>query len=234
MSDHKRAGLHRAFSPSGLSGSNIHLAWCIPGLETLMWFVGKSRWQVHGSTLLTDSAGASGRVHNNTKCLSPPPFPRLSNHTSYLNLCINMYIFSFSDITLATGQLQQERFGMLSTMCLTVSCFPVSSFTVYVPFSLPPTDLYCLTSLHSLLLATHMHIPFDSSPSSFGSHSLHQSLSSFPFLHLVCSPLHSRTEQTLKNWKCGVLSFYSCAEWCHAQKVNPSAFVSALQNEREN
>ena len=39
MSDHKRVGLHRAFSPSGLSaapGSNIHLAWCIPGPETLM------------------------------------------------------------------------------------------------------------------------------------------------------------------------------------------------------
>lgn len=228
MSDHKRAGLHRAFSPSGLSGSNIHLAWCIPGLETLMWFVGKSRWQVHGSTLLTDSAGASGRVHNNTECLSPPPFPRLSNHTSYLNLCINMYIFSFSDITLATGQLQQELFVLQFLVFQSLLSLFMS------PFSLPPTDLHCLTSLHSLLLATHMHIPFDSSPSSFGSHSLHQSLSSFPFLHLVCSPLHSRTEHTLKNWKCGVLSFYSCAEWCHEQKVNPSAFVSALQNEREN
>lgn len=86
MSDHKRVGLHKAFSPSGLSAapeSNIHLAWCIPGLETLMWFVGDSRWQVHGSTLLTDSAGASGRVNNNTECLSPPSSLLLSNHTSY-------------------------------------------------------------------------------------------------------------------------------------------------------
>lgn len=52
--------------------SNIHLAWCIPELETLMWFVGESRWQVHGSALLTDRAGASGVVHNNSQRLSPP------------------------------------------------------------------------------------------------------------------------------------------------------------------
>lgn len=135
MSDHKRAGLHRAFSPSGLSGSNIHLAWCIPGLETLMWFVGKSRWQVHGSTLLTDSAGASGRVHNNTECLSPPPFPRLSNHTSYLNLCINMYIFSFSDITLATGQLQQELFVLQFLVFQSHCLCPVLSASHRSPLS---------------------------------------------------------------------------------------------------
>lgn len=59
---------------SAAPGSNIHLAWCIPELETLMWFVGESRWQVHGSALLTDRAGASGVVHNNSQRLSPPFF----------------------------------------------------------------------------------------------------------------------------------------------------------------
>lgn len=59
---------------SAAPGSNIHLAWCIPELETLMWFVGESRWQVHGSALLTDRAGASGVAHNNSQRLSPPFF----------------------------------------------------------------------------------------------------------------------------------------------------------------
>lgn len=198
MSDHKRAGLHGAFSPSGLSGSNIHLAWCIPGLETLMWFVGKSRWQVHGSTLLTDSAGASGRVHNNTKCLSPPSSPLLSNHTSYFKLCINMYIFSFSDITLATGKLLREPSGMLtlsSALCVLQSLVFQPLLSLFMSHSLRlsqistvwlhPTHSYCShTHAHALWL----HPPTPPLPSSFGSHSLHQSLSSFLFLHLVCSP----------------------------------------------
>lgn len=192
MSDHKRAGLHRAFSPSGLSGSNIHLAWCIPGLETLMWFVGKSRWQVHGSTLLTDSAGASGRVHNNTECLSPPPFPRLSNHTSYLNLCINMYIFSFSNITLATGQLQQELFvlqflvfqSLLSLFMSRSLCLPqISTVLLHYTHSYwPHTCTYPLTRLHHPLARIHS---INHSPHS-------RFFTSSALLYILALSIHSR------------------------------------------
>lgn len=41
--------------------------------------MGESRWRVHGSTLLADSAGASGRMRSNTRHYphhpSPPPHP---------------------------------------------------------------------------------------------------------------------------------------------------------------
>lgn len=242
MSDHKRVGLHRAFSPSGLSaapGSNIHLAWCIPGLETLMWFVGESRWQVHGSTLLTDSAGASGRVHNNTECLSPPSFPLLSKHTSYpqpYHQHTHTHIhFLFSDINvLVPGDCRRNRSGcwhsaqhyqscnLLFSTLFSSQCF--CPFSFHAPLSLYLllrlcTHLFCLTSLHSLLLPQHScTCPLTRPPSSFGSRSLHQSLSSFLFLHLFCSPLHSPTEHVLKYWKFDVLSSHSSVEMMSCNK----------------
>lgn len=187
MSDHKRVGLHRAFSPSGLSaapGSNIHLAWCIPGLETLMWFVGESRWQVHGSTLLTDSAGASGRVHNNTECLSPPSFPLLSKHTSYpqpYHQHTHTHTFSFFWYQcVGTGRLQKEPFGMLtfssalSVLQSLVFHSLLLSMFLSLLFPCPSLSLPLTPSLYTSLLsyfitltptpATLMHMPLDSSP----------------------------------------------------------------------
>lgn len=174
MSDHKRVGLHRAFSPSGLSaapGSNIHLAWCIPGLETLMWFVGESRWQVHGSTLLTDSAGASGRVHNNTECLNPPSFPLFSNHilTTRPSTCMHTHAFSLLISMCWCREIAEgNRSGcwhsaqhyqscdllfstLLSVFLSLLFCLSLSLSTSYCLC----IHLFCLTSLHSLLLLPH-------------------------------------------------------------------------------
>ena len=231
-----------AFSPSGLSaapGSNIHLAWCIPGLETLMWFVGESRWQVHGSTLLTDSAGASGRVHNNTECLSPPSFALLSKHTSYPHIppnpTINTHTHTYTHththrqtllfffffflwyLCVGTGRLHKEPFGMLTFSSalsvlrslvfhspLTVPSLSIASLSASTPSLRLCTHLCCLTSLRSLLLPQHScTCPLTRPPPSFGSHSLHQSLSSFLFLHLSCSPLHPprRARTVPKYWK---------------------------------
>ena len=47
-----------------------------------MWFVGESRWRVHGSTPLTDRGSASGRVQNNTEFFNPlilPPSTRATH-----------------------------------------------------------------------------------------------------------------------------------------------------------
>lgn len=224
----KELGCTGAFSPSGLSaapGSNIHLAWCIPGLETLMWFVGESRWQVHGSTLLTDSAGASGRVHNNTECLSPPSFALLSKHTTYppptlpsthTQTDITFFFFSWY-LCVGTGRLHKEPFGMLTFSSalsvlrslvfpspLTVPSLSIASLPASTPSLRLCTHLCCLTSLRSLLLPQHScTCPLTRPPPSFGSHSLHQSLSSFLFLHLSCSPLHPprRARTVPKYWK---------------------------------
>lgn len=173
MSDHKRVWLPKAFSPSGLSGSNIHLAWCIPGLETLMWFVGKSRWQVHGSTLLPDSAGASGRLHNNTDCLSapptprslpprdPPPFPYLYNYTAYPS-STNAHIyclFYIGALVLKNWRRNHLRVwhsaqlywscNLLYFTLLCSLCFcPFSSFaSLFASHSVFVHIFYCLTSL---------------------------------------------------------------------------------------
>lgn len=151
----KELGCTGLFSPSGLSAapeSNIHLAWCIPGLETLMWFVGDSRWQVHGSTLLTDSADASGRVNNNTECLSPPSFLLVSNHTSYpptlpshLHRCTNTQIFFLSTCwcqETAKGTIRVADI-QLRTIVLAISCFPLSSsHNASVPLLSMPLSLY--------------------------------------------------------------------------------------------
>lgn len=184
MSDHKSVGLHRAVSPSGLSaapGSNIHLAWCIPGLETLMWFVGESRWQVHGSTLLTDSAGASGRVHNNTECLCPPSFSLLSKHTSYPKLFHqHTHALSFSDVNMLvpgdcarnrsrcwhSAQHYQSSDLLFSTLFYS-QCF--CAFSFHASLSLPLTlSLYTSPLSYFITLtptpATLMHMPLDSSP----------------------------------------------------------------------
>ncbi len=180
-SDHKRVGLHRAFSPSGLSaapGSNIHLAWCIPGLETLMWFVGESRWQVHGSTLLTDSAGASGRVHNNTECLSPPSFPLLSKHTSYPQPYHQHARFIFSDINvLVPGDCRRNRHSAQLTFSSALSVlqslvfqsFLLSMFLSLLFPCLPLSTSYSVSVhissvllhyTHSYSCNTHAHAPW--------------------------------------------------------------------------
>lgn len=240
MSDHKRVGLHGAFSPSGLSaasGSNIHLAWCIPGLETLMWFVGDSRWQVHGSTLLTDSAGASGRVNNNRECLSSPSFLLLSYYTSSPPTPPSAHTgtdFPFSDINvLVPGDCQRNHSGcwhsaqhyqscnlLFSTLFLS-QCFCPCSFhsCLTQPFLCLCTHLVCLTPLHSPVLPPHTcACPLTRPSSSFGSHSLHQSLHSPLFLHLSCSLLHSPTKHVLKYWKFDVLSSHSSAEMMSCNK----------------
>lgn len=184
MSDHKRVGLHRAFSPSGLSaapGSNIHLAWCISELETLMWFVGDSRWQVHGSTLLTDSAGASGRVNNNTECLSSPSFLLLFYHTSYSPTLPSTQThtdFLFINV-LVPGDCQRNHSGcwhsaqnyqscnlLFSTLFLSQCFCPFGSHaSLTLPLSL---SLYtsCLSYFITLTRTptTLMRMPLDSSP----------------------------------------------------------------------
>lgn len=115
--------LHQAML-SAAPGSNIHLAWCIPELETLMWFVGESRWQVHGSALLTDRVGASGVVHNNSQRLSPPfSLFRRSIYITPPKPIFNTpptraFFFFFSpplpDINVSTTRLHREAFGMLT------------------------------------------------------------------------------------------------------------------------
>lgn len=205
MSDHKRVGLHRAFSQSGLSaapGSNIHLAWCIPGLETLMWFVGESRWQVHGSTLLTDSAGASGRLHNNTQCLGPPffLFCRSIPHTPktyHRHTHTHTHIFFFWYQCVGTRRLHREPFGSCDLLFSTL----VSShcpFRFHASLSVPLTSFLYASLLSyfitlTLLLPQHScTCPLTHPPSSFGSYSLHQSLASFLFLHLFYSTFSHR------------------------------------------
>lgn len=163
MSDHKRVGLHWAFPPSSLSaapGSNIHLAWCIPGFETLMWFVGESRWQVHGSTLLTDSADASGRVHNNAECFSPPSFPLLSDHTPYpkppaahTHTHARARFLSFHCV--GTGRLQRESFGML-TLSTALSVLRSIVFHFLFPSMFLVLLLPCLALSTSYSVSVHI------------------------------------------------------------------------------
>lgn len=178
MSDHKRVGLPRAFSPSGLSGSNIHLAWCIPGLETLMWFVGKSRWQVHGSTLLTDSAGASGRLHNNTECLSlPPPSPNspslrhttnMSTYFPFFDICV-LLLEDFRSNHLKcwhSAQHYQPCNLLFSTLllcldfCLFSPSAPLSAFLLCLFAHLLLSYFITLTPTHT----TRIPVPLDSPP----------------------------------------------------------------------
>lgn len=220
-----------------------------------MWFVGESRWQVHGSTLLTDSAGASGRVHNNTQCLSPPLFLSCRNipqtpktylqhtHTRFLFLISMCWCQEIAQGTIRHADIQ------LSTISLAISCFPLSSPLHSSPSLLFPCfslslsvylllclcmHLFCLTSLHSLLLPLHScTCPLTRPPSSFGSYSLHQSLSSFLFFHLFYPTLHSPAEHVLEI-PCPVLPQWLVWGWCHAIKANPSTFSGAVGNEHEN
>lgn len=175
---------------SAAPGSNIHLAWCIPELETLMWFVGESRWQVHGSALLTDRAGASGVVHNNSQRLSPPFF--LFRRSIYITPLIpifnthrhEQFFFSLSPWyqclyrKIAPGSIRHADI-QLSTICLTISCSgvpPVFSLSLFFLLCLH-AHLYCLISLHSLLLPQHScTCPLTGPPSFFGFYLLHQSL----------------------------------------------------------
>lgn len=219
MSDHKRVGLHRAFSPSGLSaapGSNIHLAWCIPGLETLMWFVGESRWQVHGSTLLTDSAGASGRVHNNIECLSPPSFPLFSNHipTTLPSTCTHSHThFPYWYQCVGVGRLQMEPFGMLTfssalsvLRSLVFHSFPLSMFLSLLFFLSLSLSLLLTLSLFSVYISsvllhythsysrhTHAHAPWlvphhPLAPIHSINHSPHSCFFTFPALLYILQP----------------------------------------------
>lgn len=185
---------------------------CIPGLETLMWFVGESRWQVHGSTPLTDSAGASGRVHNNTECLSPPSFPLLSKHTSYPQTLPSTHRHTFSDSNvLVPVDCTRNRSGcwhsarhyqssaslvFLSSLLTVPSLFRRFSLAASYSVSVHISSVL-LHYTHSYSRNTHAHAPWLVPPSSFGSHSLHQSLSSFLFLHLFCPPLHCPAEHVL-------------------------------------
>lgn len=232
MSDHKRVGLHRAFSPSGLSaapGSNIHLAWCIPGLETLMWFVGESRWQVHGSTLLTDSAGASGRVHNNTECFSPPSFPLFSNHipTTQPSTCTHTHAFSLLISVcwcweIAGGTIQDADI-QLSTISLAISCFPLCSQCFCLSFSASlfrslrlTVSVYISSVLlhytHSHSRHTHAHAPWlvphhPLAPIHSINHSPRSCFFTFSALLYILPPKH-----VLKYWKFDVLSSLSSVE----------------------
>lgn len=155
-------------------GSNIHLAWCIPELETLMWFVGESRWQVHGSTLLTDRAGASGMVHNNSQRLSPPFFPLPSKHIHHAPETYfqhtptqAFFFFFFPDINVYTARLHREPFGMLTfSSALSVSpslvllsllcCLSLSLLTYFVSMRIS-TVLFHYT--HSRSHNTLAHAP---------------------------------------------------------------------------
>lgn len=185
---------------SAAPGSNIHLAWCIPGLETLMWFVGESRWQVHGSTLLTDSAGASSAVRNNTQWPSHPfslfrqriyiiTWNLLSAHT-HTPFFFPGSMFIPGDCTGSHSACWHS--AQLSTISLPISCFPSFSLSLLfsASFSLHLSLSVCASPLSYFITltpapATHLHKPLNSStPSSFGSYSLHQSFASFLFLHL--------------------------------------------------
>lgn len=144
-------------------------------------------------------------------CLSIPHTPNstINTHTRFLFFISMCWYWKIAEGTFCEAGIQ------LSTISLAISCFPLSSpLNVSVP--LAPclslylllrlcTHLFCLTSLHLLLYPQHScTCPLTRPPSSFGSHSHHQSLYSFLFLHLFCSPLHCPAEHILKYWKVDV------------------------------
>lgn len=146
--------------------------------------MGESRWQVHGSTLLTDSAGASGRVHNNTECLSPPSFALLSKHTSYPPQPYHQHTHAHTqtDITfffflismcwcreIAQGTIRDADI-QLSTISLAISCFStLLSLSLLFPLLLSPSlplhsvsvhiSAVLLHYAHSYSCNTHAHAP---------------------------------------------------------------------------
>lgn len=163
--------LHQSVLSAG-PVSNIHLAWCIPGLETLMWFVGESRWQVHGSTLLTDSAGASSMVRSNTQWPSLPfslfcqriyiiNRNLLSAHTLFFFL-VSMFIPG--DCTGSHSACWHS--AQLSSISLPISCFPPFSQSLLfsASFSLYLSLCMCISSVlfhytHSCSLYTLAQAP---------------------------------------------------------------------------
>lgn len=179
--------------------------------------MGESRWQVHGSTLLTDRAGASGVVHNNTQRPSLPfPLFRRSIYITPPKPIFNthpheQFLPPFPDINVYTARLHREPFGVLTfspALSVSPSLVPLS-----LPFSLSllfllglRMHLYCLISLRSLLLPQHScTCPLTGPPSFFGSYTLHQS---FLFLYLF-SPFSSSPT----DWKPRV-SRASCCAFC--------------------
>lgn len=83
-------------------GANIHLAWCIPAPATLMWFVGESRWRVHGWMQLDDSGGAKSpgftithpTQHTHT---IPSSITETPQHSQWLFLFHSCWCFSLWD-----------------------------------------------------------------------------------------------------------------------------------------
>lgn len=195
---------------------NIHLAWCIPRLETLMWFVGESRWEVHGSTLLTDGTGANGQLHNNAQCLSSPSV--------------------LPDIPVNVRILRREPFGVLkyggAPSAVWFSCFPPFrwSFSWFCPSSFPPLCGLCTSPLSYFIILTPtparlMHMPLDWS----------HIILWLPFapsitpLNPVSSPppvLPPSTYQSIGNLLPRPPT--PVQKRCHATKLNPSTFVSAV------
>lgn len=198
-----------------------------------MWFVGESRWQVHGSTLLADSAGANGRLHNNNQCICPPFFIFCQSipHTSKTNQHTQTHFFLISMCwhqEIAQGPIQHADI-QLSAISLTIPSFPFSSrcpFGFHTSLSVPLTSsLYASLLSYFITLTptptTHLHMPLDSSPIIVW----RLYTPSITLLIPVSSAL--LLFSTFSNWAC-IENAMSCFPlclvcwWCHAFKVNLS------------
>lgn len=155
--------------------------------------MGESRWRVHGSTLLADSAGASGRMRSNTRHypLTPPSLFFLSFFFCSLSLAIApsklsthsharaaiLHIFLLSLISMRChrqiapgGTAAATRLAAISPA---ISCFPLSLSRLRAVPSVSPAASPVLPHY------THSYTcPLDSAPT-------HHPL---PLVRLVSSP----------------------------------------------
>ncbi len=159
--------------------------------------------------------------------LTVPHSPNLSNNThTFLFLILMFWVWEIAEGAVRDADTQ------LGTISLAISCFPLPSpLSASVPsLFMPPslclylllllcTHLFCLTSLHSLLLPQHSctcpltcpHHPLALI------HSINHSPHSSFFIssaHLYIFP----TEHVLKYWKFDVLSSHSSVEMMSCNK----------------
>lgn len=107
-----------------------------------MWFVGESRWRVHGSTPLADRGSASGRVQNNTEFFNPLILPPSTRATH-----------SPLDITESLPRLQ-DSYRHCSASQRTLSFCLSSLFSVS-----PLSHSHCLILSSTPLSLSHIHFP---------------------------------------------------------------------------
>lgn len=137
--------------------------------------MGESRWQVHGSTLLTDSAGASVRVDNNTQHLGSPfylfyrsiayPFNLISTHThihTYFLFLISMFVPADCTVTGLYRSQHRASFDILtfSSALSVLQSLDFSSnclFCFHTSLSLSLCPSYCVSVCIAIVLLHYTH-----------------------------------------------------------------------------